>query len=162
MKLYEIPHAYAELYERLADEPAPEDWDELLALDQALEHKAENICKLIHQAEAEGKAIYEEMSRLHRRARSRLALAKRLEQYLLDNMKAMNIGKIQVGVLGNVTVIKNSQPTIRWDMAAGPPPYGFQRVKVEADLAAAQQVLRDGKTLPPGFIVEQGSHLRIG
>ena len=165
MRLYELPQAYEALYSRLVDsdgEMTPDDVAELTHLDATLESKAKNICKIVLQASSEASAIAEEVARLTKLLHARQATAARLKEYLLTNMQVMNVGKIQIGSLGNVRVQKNSRPTIRWTEHIEELPLLLQRVTVEVDLQAAYEQWKDTGSLPEGFLVEHVSHLRIG
>lgn len=58
-----------------------------------------------------------------------------------------------------VAIRTNPRPSIRWT-AAGDPPEGFRREKVEPDLVKAHEALERGE-LPDGFEVSYSDSLRI-
>ena len=76
----------------------------------------------------------------------------------MEQLQRVNQTKV-VTPLAVVRIQKNSRPSIQWP-EGGLIPEAFQRVTVTLDGAKAYDAFKAG-TLPKGFEVEHGSHLRI-
>lgn len=95
LTLYELTGNYQQLLE-LADEADPQAFEDTLStLQDEINHKAENIAKVIKTLEAEVKALEEEKKRLENRITSRKNKIQRLKDYLQDNLEKAGIQKVK-------------------------------------------------------------------
>lgn len=130
----------------------------LAQLDGSITNKTQGIICLVRQFEADAAVAEAEAIRLRDLANERTNRAKSLKAYLLREMSAMDRKKIETP-LGNVTICKNSRPSIRWVGLVIPEEY--QRVKVELDGTKAYEDWKTFGELPEGFEVVTGEHLRL-
>lgn len=87
LTLYELTDNYQQLLE-LADETDPQAFEDTLeALQDEINHKAENVAKVIRTYEAEVKALDEEKKRLEDRITARKNKMDRLKNYLIENLQ---------------------------------------------------------------------------
>lgn len=99
MKLYELSTAFAELFDRLDgfedDENGEAAWfDTLDMLETDFSDKAENIAAYIKQLNAEAAILKEQERSFAERRRAKEHHAERLKAYLLREMQAVNLSKI--------------------------------------------------------------------
>ena len=97
MRLFELTKAYTEL-ETLADNPETSDEQICVFLDEckgALEEKVKNIVKFIENLEATAEAIHVAEQRMFERRKSIENRVESIKSYVLNNMKASNIHKIE-------------------------------------------------------------------
>lgn len=161
LKLYQLPAALAELDALIdaLDGELPEDLEARLdALELNLEEKADAVCALARQAEAEAAFFADELARLDGRRRAAAGRAAGLKAYLHRTLTALGRDRVETPRF-RARVQKNGTPSVRW-AGPGDVPDGFARVTVELDGRAALAAHKAG-TLPEGFTVEYGTHLRI-
>lgn len=162
LSLYELTTETAALLDAIEDaggEITPDVQARLDALGTALPAKANALCQVIRHFQARATALDLEAMRLSEAAARDEAEAKRWKDYLHKCMTLAGQRKVSTDLFG-VSVCKNSVPSITWD-STNPLPERFRRVKVEVDIAAARQELKDTGELPEGFAVVHGSHIRI-
>lgn len=162
LRLYDLPAEFAAIDAAITDldgELTPELAERLDHLECTLEDKVEAIASLVRTAEAEADYFASEADRLANRKRSATNKASRLKDYLKQNLEALGRDRVKTPRF-TVRLQNNSGPSIAW-VAEAPIPDGFQRVRVELDGDAARQAWKAG-TLPAGFKVVTGRHLRIG
>lgn len=99
MKLYELSTAFAELFDRLDDFEGDENgeaawFDTLDMLETDFSDKAENIAAYIKQLNAEAAILKEQERSFAERRRAKEHYAERLKAYLLREMQAVNLSKI--------------------------------------------------------------------
>ena len=161
LKLYELADAYERIAEALIEnggELTPELSAELDAIEGAFEAKVERVALYVRNLLATAEAADAEAARLAALARTRRQGAEGLKGYLMAQLDRVEKPKVETPLVV-VRIQKNSRPSIQWpDTQAIPEAY--QRVTVSLD---GQKVYQDWKagTLPSGFVVEQGRHLRI-
>lgn len=164
LRLWEIASELDEIGTALAEgggELTPELGARLDAMEGAWEQKVENIALFIKECEANAAAAELERDRLAAICKHHQTKAKGLKDYLLFFMRRGGHKSVKTPRI-RVWEQSNGRPSIRYvgDVNALPPEY--RRVKVEVDTQFAFVEHQAGATLPEGFIVETGSHLRIG
>ena len=160
--LYAIADELAPIVEQLQESGGvltPEIEAAFLALSGAFEDKVGNCIAHIRNLEALEKARVDEARRLRESAEVVGKAAFRLREYVQANMERVGEKKIETR-LGTARVQKNSRPSIAWPGAVETIPEPFKKVTVSLDGTAAYDAHKAG-TLPQGFAVEHGAHLRI-
>lgn len=156
--LYELSDRYQRLLE-MADEVDPETFEHTLeALEGSIEHKAENIAKVIRSMEAEAKALRDEEKRLADRRRARENKIQWLKEYLQENMEATGIKRVDGDVL-SVRLQKNNPAVNITDEAVIPKDF-FIEQEPKIDKKRLLQALKDGQTIAGVTLVQKRS-LRI-
>lgn len=162
MKLYELPTEWAALeaeIEEAGGELSPELLERLDAFEADLSRKAEAVCRVILNHDAEAAALQEESRRFAERARVARNTADRLKEYLKRTMEAVGQTKLDAGLF-KVAVQRNGQPSVIVDDPTTLP-IEFQRLRIEPDRQALLDALKAGATLPAEVLVLHGTHLRI-
>lgn len=163
IRLYELPDEFeaieAELMEN-GGELTPEIEARIDALELALDQKAGRICRMIRNHDASARAYDEEIDRLKAHKQTHEITVKRLKDYLHTTMNRLERIEIAAGIF-KVVLQNNSRPAIRWTGDVNDIPEPFKRVRVELDGDAAYNVVKGGGTLPDGFEVVRGQHVRI-
>lgn len=120
---------------------------------------SDGIIDMIRSAEAEELDAKALAAPHVARARAAALRAENLKSYLQRRMEAEGVDKLS-GPRHQCRLQDNPGPKITWPGAPATIPYPFQRTKVELDPNAAKAAYYQG-TLPDGFVVETGRHLRI-
>ena len=161
MRLYELPEALRALDEEI-EANGGELTPELEArLDELAGNSAElvdRVCALIREHVHKAGVEYEEAAYFHRKAKASEAVANRLKRYLSDTMARVGYDRLE-GDRFKVRIQKNGTPSIKWE-GFGDIPTEFARVSVELDGTKAREAWKNG-TLPLGFTVQVGTHVRI-
>lgn len=163
IRLYEITDALDNIEAALLESNgvlSDEMEAELEAMELAFDEKVERICRVITNNERTAAAYADEIDRLalHRDAHERTA--KRLKEYLKGAMLVLGRDKVSAGVF-KVAIQNNSRPSISWTLAPEDIPEPFKRIRVELNGTAAYDAYRDKGTLPEGFEIVNGQHVRI-
>lgn len=97
MKLYEIAEQHRQLLDLIKEGEIPEEAiaDTLECVEGELNAKAESIICIIKEMQAEETALKAEMAMLESRAAQKRKSADRMKQYLLNNMQAAGVDKIE-------------------------------------------------------------------
>lgn len=164
LRLWEIATELDEIGEALVEcggELTPELEERLDLMSGAFEDKCEKIALFVKECEANAAAAAVEEARLAAIAKSFDTKARGLKGYLLHYMQRTGRSSLKTPRV-RVWEQKNGRPAIRFvgDLASLPGDY--VRVKREADLQFAFVEHQAGAKLPDGFVVEHGTHLRIG
>jgi len=156
MKLYEITWAI----ERLSTLEDAGDFEAALdALQPMFEEKAEGIIKLVRNIEAEADAYAEEARRMAAAGKARDNRARRLKDYLKENME--RLGKDKVGGLLWATLQKSPPRCTVTDEKMIPALFREQVPTWVIDQKGIiEKWRRDGEQVN-GTIVEQGNHIKI-
>jgi len=161
LKLYELADAYEQIAEALIEnggELTPELAAGLDAIEGAFEAKVERVALYVRNLLVTADAADAEAVRLGALARSRRQGAEGLKGYLMAQLDRVEKPKVETPLVV-VRIQQNSRPAIQWPDTL-PIPEGYQRVTVSLDGQKAYSDWKAG-TLPSGFVVEQGRHLRI-
>lgn len=160
--LYDLGTEWQRLMAAVSDdgELDPETERELEDLDLALAWKVEAVCCVIRELDARAEGRAAEAKRLADLAASDKRGAGRLRARLLEHLQRTGQAKVETARF-RVWAQRNSAPTIDYAGPAEALPEEFRRVKVELDAAAVRKAISEGRPIPPGVLVEQGSHLRI-
>lgn len=164
MKLYELAEQYNALLE-MDDLPEDALADTLEAIGGEFEDKADGIACVIKEAKAVSGAIKAEMDKLDARRKAKEALAKRLSEYLLTQMQAVGMQKLETG-RSCVSVAKKA-PALKIDdenafiawAAIGHDEYIKYR-SPEVDKTAVRDALKAGTEIP-GARLEGGYRLAV-
>ena len=167
LKLYEYPAAFQALLDQVDADPAMADGEITPALAEAMDAlelsftaKVDAVATYILQLGREAEAIATEVGRLATLSKARLSRVAWLKGYLMAAMQST--GHTHVDTLRHkVRIQNNSQDTIEWLAPVAELPLDFQRMTITPDLMHAKEVLKQGGTLPSGFSVKRGQHLRI-
>ena len=160
--LYEIVDQYQAVMQAIEDaegELTPELSAQLDAIPDAFKAKAERVGLYIRNLQSLAQAAELEAVRLKALAASRENAATRLKAYLLQNMQRMELKDV-VTPLIKLRIQVNSRPSIHWPEGQEIPE-AYRRVTVSLDGQAAYEAWKANGTLPEGFVVERGSHLRL-
>jgi len=161
MKLYELPSMYRQI-DDLLDESGGEITEEIASrladADATLESKVDAVCAIVRERLAAAAADATEAAFFAKRARVHENSAERLRTYLQDCLAACGLDRA-AGQRFSARLQQNGTPSIVW-AGEGPPPEAFTKTTTVLDGLAAQRAYREG-TLPEGFAVEHGQHLRI-
>jgi hypothetical protein len=158
LKLYELPEAFRQIdatIEELDGELPP---DIEAKLD--LEIKSDAVCVVVKEAEAERDYYAAELERLTVRKRVAENRAQRLKSYLYCTLIALGRPFVQ-GSRYKARIQNNGgNPVIEWPGRVDELPIEFQKVVVSLDHEKVLAAHKAG-TLPEGFSVSRGTHLRI-
>ena len=169
MPLYVLANAYEALGQRLLEaegELTPELsvlWD---TLDTEILQKVENTALYIRNLDATAKAEEEEAQRFRTRAKTKRAAAESLKAYLKLHLERMGRDRIET-MRVKARIQKNSRPSIRWTGDINKCPVEFIRVTVDLDGTKSYDHWKGSgtddktRTLPEGFQVDRGTHLRL-
>lgn len=165
LKLYELSDALEQVADTLQDnggELTPELATQLEQLEGAFSDKAERVALKLLELQFEAGAVKQEIARLAALASSRERAAERLKSYLLACLEHAGLTTVE-GSRVRLRIHANSQPTIQWVGPDDAIPEAFRKttVTVAVDKAKAHEAVKAGATLPDGFRVERGHHLRI-
>jgi len=159
--LYEIVDEYQAVIQAVEEaegELSPELIAQLDAIPGAFKEKAERGALYLRNLQTLAEGAKAEADRLNALATSRGNAVDRLKAYLKQNMERMGETAI-VTPLVKLRIQKNSRPAIAWPDGQ-PIPTDYQRVSVSLDGTKAYDAQKAG-TLPEGFVVTLGTHLRI-
>ena len=152
LKLYQLPEQYEKIMNLDVDEETTQMM--LKSLNHTLEEKAENLARVMRTMDAGINAIKEEKKRLNDRFNSQIkALENKqewLKEYLLQNMKAMNIEIIKTNT--DTIYISGRDYSRVVDREKLPQEYVKQKITVSVD---KRKLNKDIKTKDiPGVEVE--------
>lgn len=169
VSLYERTHALALIDEWIAEAgediasaggEIPAHLVELLdAAEGDFKAKAESVALYVRSLQAHAGAVKLEEDRLRARRKALENGADRLKAYLKAQLEATGITRVD-GTLATVRIQANPESVRFTDLPANAPEK-YQRVTITVDVAAAKADYRATGELPPGFVAERGSHLRI-
>ena len=122
MKLYDYAAEFAELFDSLGDMAGDDDleqawFDTLESIEAEFEDKAENVAAYIKQLKGEADMLREQERAFAERRRAKEHHAERLKKYLLDNMAAVNLKKIDRPLA--MISVKNNAESPRFDNESG-------------------------------------------
>ena len=161
MKLYEFADEFAEIA-ALAEQDG-----ELTAslelrlncLEMDLGKKADNICRLIKLLDHQAASRRSEADRMRLLAHQDETRADSLRAYLIYHMQKLDKPSLNTECF-KVRVCQ-SPASVQFDGRADLLPEPFVVLKKEPNKRHALEVWHRGESLPEGFTVKQGQHLRI-
>jgi hypothetical protein len=162
LRLYDLPDAIRDVELQIIEdggELTPEVEARLEALEEAFDRKAEYIALLAREARAESVAVKEEEDRLSSRRKAAQNRERRLKDYLLASMTRLGVEKIE-GQRAKVRV-QASPPSFKWMGEDDAIPEAYRVVTVRPNVALVKEEYREGGTVPDGFTVEIGHHVRV-
>ncbi len=163
MKLYELQGVFAAwdaALESQGGEITDEQMWELDRLEADEADKIEAVASMIASAKAESAFFDEELARLQSRRNAARNKAERLTGYLSLYLDSRGLDSYQTKRF-KVRRQKNSVPTVRWLGEEGAIPHPYRVTRVELNKAEAARDFKAGVEMPPGLVVEYGTHLRI-
>lgn len=163
MKLYEIASDMERFWAAVEEGEIPPEavsdtWD---GLEYDFDAKVDNLACLYKNHEAEAKAIKEEEEKLAARRRTLEGHAKRVKEYLLEQLQ--RVGKKKVETSRNVVSLRMAPASVVvTDIQAlyASRPDLFREREPEADKAGIREELKAGKALP-GCELVQGMGVQI-
>lgn len=162
LKLYEITDKLLEIGARMVDadgEMTPEMEKELAGWEATFEEKAAMVALFIRHLELQAGMADEEATRLHALAKPRNNTAQRLKVYLMMQMEAAGVRKIDTTRIK--AWIQSNPPSVRCDVAPEDLPSDLVRMKMEVDKTKILEKHKAGQPLPEGVEILQGQSLRI-
>lgn len=156
-ELEEIGAALAEA----GGELTPELAERLDLMAGAFEDKAESIALFVKECEANARAAEMEAERLGGIQEHFERKAQGLKSYLLAAMRRTGRTSVRTPLV-RVWEQRNGRPSIRYVGDLDALPAEYVRTKREVDTQYAYVEHSAGAKLPEGFIVEHGTHLRVG
>lgn len=162
LRLWELADAVVEIGAELMDaggELSPELEARLDAIDASFEGKVERVALYIRELEVTADAAAAEAKRLAAMAAARGGAAKRLKEYLKQNLERTGKQRVETDRV-RLRLQKNSRPSITWARSIDDLPERYARITVALDGQRAYDDWKAGE-LPSSFTVETGTHLRI-
>ena len=162
MKLYELPPAFAEVELAAADgELDAASMERLAALEGELSARVDGCCRVVRGLEARAGAFVAEAERLRSRAAVAVANARRLKEYVRQNLEAMGVPRVETALF----TVRLQQNPAAVNLAPGLEPEAlpeeFRRTRCEPDRAALLLAHKQGRPLPNGVTITRTTGLRI-
>lgn len=161
--LYNLAAEYerlAALLETTEGELTPELTSVFDALTGELSHKLDNICKLRARLKHSAAGAKAESQRLAMLTRTRENAVARLDEYMKACLKHAGLTRYETDLF-RVRVQENSTSSVTWTGPDDEIPEPYRRVKYELDAKAALAAWSENGTLPDGFVVQRGDHVRV-
>jgi len=154
MKLYETTNAIIEAqHEEVST-------DQLDALAILFESKAIGCACVVKNLNAEVNAIESEIKRLIDLKVARQNNVDRLKAYIMSNMKAAGIDKVENGV-HRIRIQKSPLSITVTDEHAVPVEFKTEVIEVKIDRKAIAEIIKSTGVIPDGIDARQNEHLRI-
>lgn len=163
MKLYQIGDEIAAIETAILDAEGvitPELAERLAGMEGELESKVERICMVMQNLSRSAESAEREADRLDKLAKERQQAADGLKHYLHTELSRLDRRRVDTPLF-TVSVCKNSRPSIAWTEGLDALPEPYRKVVTSLDGNAAYEEWKAAGELPSGFVVNQGSHLRI-
>lgn len=163
--LYELTAEYDRVFEAALavgddGELTPDFVHELHSLEDAIDGKLANCCRVLKNLQALQESLDAEAKRLRDRSKTIEANLVSLKGYVIANMETLGVLKTTAGPF-RLSICKNSVDTVEvLDLDAVP--HEFDKVfDREVSLTAVRDATKAGRAVP-GVSVFRGSHLRVG
>ena len=131
----------------------------LAAYEAALPAKVDGYCALIEQLDAEAESLVGVANRLKKRADARSNTTRQLRERLKEELVTQ--GQLKVKTLRFNVSVQASPPSIRWGGDDDAIPAPFRKTTWSLDGTAARNWWKNNGSLPEGFQVKEGQHIRI-
>ena len=154
MKLYEVTH---QILEAQHDDVNTDDLD---ALAIQFDTKAIGCAIVTKNLNAEISAIESEIKRLQDLKATRQNNVDRLKAYVMSNMKAAGIDKVENGV-HKIRIAKSPLSITVTDEHAVPVEFKTEVIEVKIDRKAIADTIKSTGVIPDGIDARQNEHLRI-
>ena len=154
MKLYEVTNQIIEAQHESVD------IESLDALAIMFEAKAIGCACVVKNLNAEVNAIESEIKRLIDLKATRQNNVDRLKAYVMSNMKAAGIDKIENGV-HRIRIQKSPLSITVTDTNAVPAEFKTEVIEVKIDRKAIADQIKETGEIPSGIDAKQNEHLRI-
>lgn len=165
MSLYQLTKEYEALYAQIDEIPEDAFADTLEGIQGEFNEKADNIACFIKALKADADGIKAEASALKERENAKRAKADRLRAYLLEQMQAIGIRKIESS--RNVISLAKTAPKMvvdddftAWAEANGRDDLLAYK-QPEPNKSAIKEAIQSGAEIPFAHIEEGGQSLRI-
>lgn len=160
MKLYEITDQYRKLESYIEEIDNVGDAEAFTQLNEwvqdTLENKAQAICCLIKELDADAEAYKAEADRLTSLRKTTENKAKRLKEYLQWNLESIGQDKLKLPLF-NVSIQANPESAkVNEDLL----PEGYWKIERKPDLSAIKEALKSGEQVE-GAWLERTRSLRI-
>jgi hypothetical protein len=162
LALYELAREYQQLNELVEpDIPAELIRDVLDGIQGQIEVKAANVAKFIRNLEASAEAIEEAASALKKRAQARRNRADSIRAYLLMNMQATGVTRIEAPEF-TLAIRKNPEAVVISELAVIPESYMVQPEPPppRPDKKALKEAIKAGAHVE-GVWLQSGERLEI-
>jgi hypothetical protein len=123
----------------------------------AIQAKASAIAALVREFEAQASIAQAELDRIAAHARAARSRAAWLREYLLGNLQALGVGRVQTATA--VIAVRESPPAAEV-LDESELPDVFKRVVISVDKLQLRRALLDGEVVP-GARLSRGTHLSI-
>lgn len=134
---------------------------QLAALEGAFDQKVERVLLYARNLDGTADAAKQEAERLAALAASRANAASRLREYVKQEMERAARPKVETPLIV-ARVTQNSRPAIKWTLPIEELDRRFVRITLAVDGTKAYEAWQaDPASLPEGFVVERGTHLRV-
>jgi hypothetical protein len=161
LTLFQLSDQYREAYEVLSqdgDLPGEVFRDTMEALQGDLQVKATNVAAFIGNLEATTNAMREAERRIAARRKTAEERVKWLKHYLLTNMQACGISRIDAPEYS--IVIRRNPPSVKITDPASVPALFYRQPPPEIDRTAIKEALKGGEDVP-GACLESGERVEI-
>lgn len=159
MKLYELAENYNELLALLDNEEATAEElaDTLDGINDAIEVKVDNICRMRKYLEGKVEVYKAEAKRLTALAKQDENNADSMKNYLDEQLKRMNIKKMDTELFKLSYRKSDSVNVIDLDAV----PEEYKRITIALDKTAIKKAIKDGKTVNGAeLVVNQNLQIR--
>lgn len=164
MNLYQLNDALQQIQDAANDGAAPDDIKAALeSVEMDFKEKAQNVAYMIRNLLSNVEAIKAEESRLAERRKATERQAEKLKEYMIENMRAANLDKVDDGKL-RASVVKPKPMVIITSEDDVPLDYVNIKTSTAVDkkaLLAALKELPEGETIPGAEIGESKPGLTI-
>lgn len=161
MKLYEISKAYEVLTDFIEETDQEEGAfaEALKEIEDQFDVKAENLVKIIKNLEAEAEALKTEGQRLISKSKARSNRADYWKKYLLDNMQAMKLERLQAGLF-DLKTVENQPAVFIEDESKIPKKFTSKEIVIKIDKNAIKEAIKSGLKVK-GAELRRGTRLQI-
>ena len=161
-KLYELTKQLDELHTMVLDGEATEDHlsDTMEMIEGEFQEKALNVAKFMRSLSPSIEAIDNEIKRLQDRKKAITNKSDWVKNYLLSNMEASDIKKIECDLF-TITRVKPRDIVVVDDLDKLPDDYVSVKTSLAADKKALLKALKDGEEIEGAHIGQGEASIKI-
>lgn len=159
MKLYEITEQFKQL-EKMEDLDEETILDTLESIEGEFLAKGQNVAAYFQNLDADARELKEAESRIAARRKSIENKSNSLKEYLLRNMKALDITKIECPEF-SITLKKPSEVCEILDLEKVPKAFKKEVTTTSADKNAIKKAIKAGETVEGARIIDGKQSLTI-